>query len=79
MQPSELRDLGDTELAQKTRDLREEVFRLKLRRATGQVENRMTLRIARRDLARALTIQGERNAVRAHTGRAQAALSAEKG
>ena len=62
MRPSEIRDLGDAELAQKEKDLREETFRLRLRAAAGQIENRMAGRLARRDLARVMTIKGERTA-----------------
>lgn len=58
----ELRDLGEAELAQKERDIREELFRLRLRGATGQIENKMKARIVRRDLARVLTLQRERAA-----------------
>ena len=60
MQLRELRELGDEELAQKERDFREEIFRLRLRGATGQIENKMKARIVRRDLARVLTLQRER-------------------
>jgi large subunit ribosomal protein L29 len=62
MRPNELRDFGDDELAQKVHDLREEIFRLRLRGATGQIENKMKARVVRRDLARALTLQRERAA-----------------
>jgi large subunit ribosomal protein L29 len=62
MRLNELRDLGDAELAQKERDIREEIFRLRLRGATGQIENKMKARIVRRDLARVLTLLRERAA-----------------
>jgi large subunit ribosomal protein L29 len=62
MRLREIRDLGDAELAQKERDFREEIFRLRLRGATGQIENKMKARIVRRDLARVLTLQRERTA-----------------
>jgi len=58
----DLRDLGEGELAQKERDIREELFRLRLRGATGQIENKMKARMVRRDLARVLTLQRERAA-----------------
>lgn len=60
MRLREIRDLGDEELAQKERDFREEMFRLRLRGATGQIENKMKARMVRRDLARVLTLQRER-------------------
>ena len=62
MRPKELRELGDPELDQKEKDLREETFRLRLRMAAGQTENKMAGRAARRDLARVLTIKAERKA-----------------
>lgn len=61
MRPRQLRDLGDDELAQKEREMREEIFRLRLRGATGQTENKMKRRAVRRDLARVLTIRSERD------------------
>ena len=60
MRRREIRELGDEELAQKERDFREEMFRLRLRGATGQIENKMKARMVRRDLARVLTLQRER-------------------
>ena len=60
MRPSEIRDLSDAELEARTREIEEEVFLLRLRRATSQLENPMKLRAARRDLARLLTVGRER-------------------
>jgi large subunit ribosomal protein L29 len=60
MQPREIRDLGPDELAAKEAEIREELFRLRMRGATGQVENKMRARIVRRDLARVLTIRREK-------------------
>jgi large subunit ribosomal protein L29 len=53
--------LGDEELAQKRRDLKEEIFHLKLRKATGRLENAMKIREDRRDLARIETIMKEKS------------------
>jgi large subunit ribosomal protein L29 len=60
MRPTEIRSLSPDELAQKENDLREEIFRLRVRGATGQIENKMRARLARRELARVLTIKQER-------------------
>ncbi|MFM7735180.1 MAG: 50S ribosomal protein L29 [Alphaproteobacteria bacterium] len=60
MQPKEIRDLGPDELAAKEAEIREEIFRLRLRGATGQVENKMRARMVRRDLARVMTIRREK-------------------
>ncbi len=60
MQPSEIRNLSDTELETRTRELEEELFLLQLRRSTSQLENPMKVRAVRRDLARCQTIHRER-------------------
>ena len=60
MPAKELRELGKEELAQKRAELKEEIFHLKLRRATGRLEAPMKLRQNRRDLARIETILRER-------------------
>ena len=62
MQAKDFREMADEELAQKRRDLKEEIFHLKLRKATGRLENAMKLRGNRRDLARIETILREKQA-----------------
>ena len=46
-------------LATHIRGLREEYFNLRLQQGTGQLENNQRLRIVRKELACALTVQGE--------------------
>jgi large subunit ribosomal protein L29 len=60
MRAKELRDLNDQELGAKEEELREAVFRFRLRRGTKQLESPAALSTARRDLARVKTIQTER-------------------
>lgn len=60
MQAKEIRELSVDELDQKERDTAEELFRLRMRKSTGQLENPMKLRSLRRDLARLKTIRQER-------------------
>ena len=60
MQAKEIRDLTSEEIYQKERELAEELFRLRLRKSTGQLDNPMRLRHLRRDIARLKTIQHER-------------------
>jgi large subunit ribosomal protein L29 len=60
MRAKDVRDLSDQELTQRELDLRESQFRLRLRRGTNQLESPAALRLTRRDLARVLTIRGER-------------------
>jgi large subunit ribosomal protein L29 len=56
----ELRALEDPELAEKERQLVQEVFNLRFQLATGRVENPMRIRQTRRDLARVKTIRREK-------------------
>ena len=60
MKPADLRKLSDVELDQRVIEIRDQVFDLRIKQATQQLEKTATLRQARRDLARALTIQVER-------------------
>jgi large subunit ribosomal protein L29 len=52
--------LGDQDLVQELKEAREEAFALRLRHATGELENTARLRESRRDLARLMTIARER-------------------
>jgi large subunit ribosomal protein L29 len=60
MEAKELRDLSAADLARKQTELREEIGHLKLKRATGRLENPMQLRKTKRDLARVETVLRER-------------------
>ena len=60
MEAKQLREMGDQELAQKRLELREEIFHLRLRRATGRLENPMKLRQEKRELARLETVLREK-------------------
>jgi large subunit ribosomal protein L29 len=57
MKYSELSDLSGDELRQKEADLQDELFKLRLRQATTQLENPMRIRQIRRDIARIKTAQ----------------------
>jgi large subunit ribosomal protein L29 len=57
MKYAELKDLTAEELRQKQAGLQEELFKLRLRQATSQVENPMRIRQLRRDIARIRTAQ----------------------
>jgi len=52
MKMSELRDLTLIELRAKSRDLRQELFNLRLQQASAQLEKTARLRLLRRDVAR---------------------------
>ncbi len=60
MKSADLRQLTDDELSARIRQLREQLFGNGIKQATGQLENTAGLRITRRDLARALTVQHEK-------------------
>lgn len=60
MKTKAVRDLSGDELLSKEKELVEEIFHLRLRRATGQLANPMRRREARRDLARVKTVIAER-------------------
>lgn len=60
MKTQELREMTIEDLEMKERDLAKELFNLKLRHSTGQLEDPMTIRRARRDLARVKTILREK-------------------
>ena len=52
MKMSELKDLTLVELSAKGRDLRQEIFNLRLQQASAQLEKPARLRTLRRDIAR---------------------------
>ena len=52
MKISELKDLTVTELRARSRDLRQELFNLRLQQASAQLEKTARLRTLRRDVAR---------------------------
>jgi len=56
----DIRDLSDDELLQKLADAKEELFNLRFQLATGQLDNPLKLREARREIARVQTIQRQR-------------------
>jgi large subunit ribosomal protein L29 len=60
MKSSEAHALGDTELVQKLKDAKEESFNLRLKHATGELEDSARIPRSKRDVARLLTIARER-------------------
>jgi large subunit ribosomal protein L29 len=57
---AEVHDLKDDELIAKLIDAKQEAFNLRFRQATGELENTSRLGIARRDIAKLLTVAKER-------------------
>ncbi|QGN35056.1 50S ribosomal protein L29 [Microlunatus sp. Gsoil 973] len=58
---AELRSLSRTELNDKVKELKEELFTLRFQAATGQLESHGRLRSVRKDIARIYTVIQERN------------------
>ena len=52
MKFAEFKDFTVAELAAKSRDLRQEIFNLRLQQASSQLEKPARLRVLRRDVAR---------------------------
>ena len=61
MRAKEIRELTMDEARQKERELAEEVFQLRMRKNSGQLDNSGRLRQLGRDLARVKTILHERS------------------
>ena len=62
MKAKEMRDWTDEELASKMDEMYQELFNLRFQLASGQLANPNRLSEVKRDIARARTILGEREA-----------------
>lgn len=60
MRPSELREMTIEELSEKEKELRRELFNLRFQQATGEIQNPMRIKAVKKDIARILTIKGEK-------------------
>jgi large subunit ribosomal protein L29 len=60
LKPKDLRDLTDDELDRHLADTRQELFNLRFQSATGALENSARLKLAKREIARILTVRNER-------------------
>jgi large subunit ribosomal protein L29 len=60
MKAEKWRDLTKDELDQKVQELSEEIFNLRFQLSMGVAKNPSRISVARRDLARAKTVQAER-------------------
>lgn len=59
MKANEFRDMTKPELETKVRALKEDLFGLRYKLATGQIENTNQIVLLKRDIARALTVLKE--------------------
>jgi large subunit ribosomal protein L29 len=60
MKPDAIREMGVEELKSKRSELQEQLFRLRLQKSLGQLDNALKLRETRRDIARVETILKEK-------------------
>ena len=61
LRAKDMQELTDDELEHRLADTRQELFNLRFQAATGAVENTARLKHAKREIARILTVQHERN------------------
>ncbi len=59
MTAKELRELSPDELVKKEAEMREDLFKLRMRAAVSQIENPSRIRQLRRDIARIHTVRRE--------------------
>jgi large subunit ribosomal protein L29 len=55
-----IREMSDDELKARERELQEQLFRLRLQQAVGQLDDAIKIRSTRRDIARVKTIRKEK-------------------
>ena len=60
MKPEKIREMSDDDLKAKERELQEQLFRLRLQKAVGQLDDAIKMRATRRDIARVKTILKEK-------------------
>ncbi len=62
MKIKEIRDLSRDELKTRKRELKEEIFHLRLQQQGGQLEKPSQIRVLRREIARVETVLTQKNA-----------------
>jgi large subunit ribosomal protein L29 len=60
MTAAELRDMDDSALVEHVATVRRDLFGLRMQHATGELDNTASLRTAKRELARSLTVARQR-------------------
>jgi large subunit ribosomal protein L29 len=61
MKASELKEKSDQELVELERQLRDELFRMRMKHYSGQLQDVAQMRNTRRDIARILTVRTQRS------------------
>jgi len=69
MKASEIRELSETELNDKLRDLKADLFNLRFQHAINQLENPMRLNLVKKDIARVKTVLKELQSAGTAAGR----------
>jgi large subunit ribosomal protein L29 len=64
MKPAKVREMGTDELKAKQHELQEQLFRLRVQKSIGQLDNAIKLRETRRDIARVKTVLREKQGLR---------------
>jgi large subunit ribosomal protein L29 len=62
VKPEKVREMSVEDLRSKERELQEQLFRLRLQKSVGQLDNALKVRETRRDIARVKTILHEKQA-----------------
>ena len=60
MRARQLRDMTNEELERRLAETRQELFNLRFQSATGALENSARVKLAKREIARILTVRHER-------------------
>ncbi len=61
MKPEKVREMSEAEIAAEEKKLQEQLFKLRLQKSLGQIDNALKIRETRRDIARVKTILGEKS------------------
>ena len=64
MKASKVREMGADELHVKERELQEQLFRLRVQKSIGQLDNAIKVREVRRDIARIKTVLKQKQVAR---------------
>ena len=59
MKANEVRKMSKTELEAKLKDLKKDLFTLRMQHATNQLDNPLKIRETKRDIARVMTVMRE--------------------
>ena len=78
MTASELRELADDELATQLAENKEELFNLRFQVVTGQLDDPRRIKAVRREIARILTVQREREIAAARVDASATADASEE-